>query len=125
MKSKVIEGNNRIIAEFMGGVYCQIDDNSDWFYKFNQGNNPNPHANIGTYKRVKDLDYHIRWEWLMPVWAKVKFVLEHINKIAAKDLIGKIKGAIGNVEIKQAYGYICKAVEYVNWYNTQKQQHGK
>lgn len=61
--------DNELIAEFMGGAINTVNDGftERRLVYFLPGNHPNPHCNAGTYKTPNDLEYHIRWDWLMPV----------------------------------------------------------
>lgn len=67
--------DNELIAEFMGGQSHHLDDGFGkvthviWFLP---GNHPNPHCGAGTYKRPEDLEYHLRWDWLMPVVDRIQ-----------------------------------------------------
>src|SRR3546814_397537 len=74
--NRTMKTDNELIAEFMGGVKKMVPEafGQDGFivYDFKQRNNPNPHADIGTEKRIEQLDYHKRWDWLMPVIERIE-----------------------------------------------------
>lgn len=62
-----IESMNRVISEFMEGVF-QKDRNNRWVYRFGS-----PPGNVVLYTcLVNSLIYHSDWSWLMPVWRKLK-----------------------------------------------------
>ena len=75
-KEEIIEGN-KLIAEFMGGVY-DSDVNEYWFYL----NPPNWISKFAptTY----ELKYHSSWDWLMPCIDRIILIdmgVPHMRRI--------------------------------------------
>lgn len=121
--------DNELIAEFMGAVFHKLDDglgniNERWFFV----TNPNPHANASTYKSAVDLDYHKRWDWLMPVVQKIEglysknFPPDFLKQLLAgnKEIIDHqymdvIALPIAS-KIDEAYANV---ITFIRWYNTQ------
>lgn len=74
-----IQQHNKIIAEFMGGVYlrkeCPFDYHIIEEIKFNKGNHPHiPNADYSTTEQLVHLRYHCDWSWLMPVLERLQEV---------------------------------------------------
>jgi len=100
---KIIEGN-KLIAEFMGGIYYS-DTNLFVFVKSCQFAKP---------KRYKPetLKFHNSWDWLMPVIDKLKEVIEEPEDLdSLKDVLWW--GDISNV--------FHEVVDVIKYYNTQNQ----
>lgn len=95
---KTIEEKNRMIAVFMG--FERLESYKIWFD--NKG------------KEVHQLDFHISWDWLMPVVDKIYStgLDEHdINEI------GDITHALLDVNISAVHEAVVKFIEM---YNNQK-----
>lgn len=117
--------DNELIAEFMGGMIHDLPDgfgNINRRIYFAPGNNPNPHCGAGTYKRVEDLDYDKRWEWLMPAMTQAKQAISAAGwgVPTEKQALMKLRMAlneVSNINIKNAH--FC-LVHFIKWYNEQK-----
>lgn len=123
--------DNELIAEFMGGVFHRLDDgfgkiNERWFFVYH----PNPHCNASTYKSREDLEYHLRWDWLMPVVEKIEvlqidsyqFRVRIIKNFCAIESFVRFTGKpdvnFSNEE-KTKIEYVYKTVvEFIKWYST-------
>lgn len=124
MKQEIIKGN-KLIAEFMGGQYHRLHDEFDGVTEiiyFLPGTNPNPHCSAGTYKRLPDLDYHKRWDWLMPVIDRIE--MEGVTvEITTKEIsIYNNKGFSSRgwyigTKINSVWIYL---VRFIQWYNANK-----
>ena len=99
MTQEQINKNNPIIAEFMGRV---IPDNP-------------------RYQHILNLQYHISFNWLMPVARKckeiVKSTVDSDNFSAALDLLSLINQAALTFEIEPLY---IAVTNFITWYNTVK-----
>ena len=121
-KEEIIEGN-KLIAEFMGGVY-DSDVNEYWFYL----NPPNWTSKFAptTY----ELKYHSSWDWLMPVVEKIEndlkdsFNVDIVNnnqceivKNGSKFICGYGFETVYNSKIEAVY---YSVVAFIKWYNSCK-----
>ncbi len=119
-----IEAGNRLIAEFMGAKYHKLEDDFNitevmWYLP---GNNPNPHCNAGSYKRITELEYNIRWDWLIPVVEKIILIREVVSYSFR---FGQVKFQLDGFEIKSPCSphnnsitecwQAC--VQFIVWYN--------
>ena len=98
--------DNKLIAEFMGlpkekiGLGIRQEtiygiSHDDWY----------------TYD---NLNYHISWDWLMPVVEKCFVIHNKLDK--ADDLIFKLNDALLTTNIDSLYKVV---VEFIKWYNEQ------
>jgi hypothetical protein len=121
-QEQIIEGN-KLIAEFMGAFYSTSDQ-------------PNPYwvgvPDNGQYLGTHRLQYHSSWDWLMPVVERIEglhSILEHkyINVRITQGYVvieGAHKEILFNTSIE---GSKIKAtwlavVEFIKWYNKQKEK---
>ena len=92
--------NNKLIAEFMG-EHIVMEDSPK-------------HTKVTTSKAYADEDYnyHMRWDWLMPVVEQCK---SFCNKKGwgTKSFIDCFR----NLEIENTYKAV---VEFIKWYNLNK-----
>jgi hypothetical protein len=99
--NEIIKGN-KLIAEFMGGVYHSklfpVGTRQIWV------------PIHGMYEQNK-LKYHSSRDWLMPVIDKTKCLL-----IEEYTLIDRIDDALICVELEDVY---CAVVAFIEWYNQQ------
>lgn len=104
-KNEVMD-RNRIIAEFMGATY-----NGSGV----QFTHPpiDLHGNRKTIYHLDDVIYDISWDWLMPVWRKIKADLSDNDVLYMSTLT-----AIADVDIEKAFTLLSEAVQ---WYNQNKQ----
>jgi len=121
MTAQQIQDGNRLIAEFMGGKYHELENIfSDpikvmWFLP---GNNPNPHCTSGTYKRLTELEYNVRWDWLMRACKRFDgFTLKDFKTSSQwtnyKILCDNIDDAVTTYDIEKAFSALVKGIE---WY---------
>jgi hypothetical protein len=127
-QEEVIQGNIAIhlfngYDEIPKGHYHQMNPDLRYFGHMDQ---------FGTVVELlseNDLEYHISWDWLMPVWRKCIDIIglwahthEDDNKskvwLKASD---NIRVALTSADITKAHREISSLIQ---WYNTQTQQHG-
>ena len=118
-----IETNNKLIAEFMGGIYKKnpatlknYDDRitiNDVSYKFNSD---------GITKNY--LQYYSSWDWLMPVVKKIiNLSNDFVKKLKNEDfqkytyLMQEIDNSMTNPIIEKVYEAV---VEFIKWYGKNK-----
>lgn len=113
MKTKEINENNALIAEFMGAVRdasnCGNDD--DFMLRGERG-----------FIYIKDLKYHFLWDWIMPV-VQVIERLGYIVEIKLRSTL--IIGSNSIINPPFGYGEECSKIEHVyravvdfiKWYN--------
>tara|TARA_R100001480_G_scaffold135528_1_gene132689 strand:+ start:644 stop:937 length:294 start_codon:yes stop_codon:yes gene_type:complete len=92
--------NNKIIAEFMGVVF---HDDENQYYNADG-------LHIGN-----TLHYHTSWDWLMPILGKI----EDLNYELPEDsnLIGDITHGLVSIDIEMTFEAV---VEFIKWYNQNK-----
>ena len=117
---KNVTENNKLIAEFMGGLYnnqsmLSLQSNEIWL----------PYHGVCNYKsdNGKRLKYHSDWNWLMPVVEKIESLGNDILITSNYIQITYNKGekfiAIeleGNIKIFAVYD---ACIEFIKWYNEQ------
>lgn len=94
IEEKNILIGNQLIAEFMG--FERLESYKIWFD--NKG------------KEVHQLEFHISWDWLMPVVEKIKKM--PFYKKEAMDRIDNILTC--NLRINYLYDEV---VQFIEWYN--------
>lgn len=113
--------NNKLIAEFMGGLYnnqsrLSLQSNEIWL----------PYHGVCNYKsdNGKSLKYHSDWNWLMEVVEKIEgleynvefsknhcIIIAEIEKVDSKRIT-----KYSEIKIKAVYN---ACVEFIKWYNEQ------
>lgn len=88
--------NNRLIAKFMGLVYNeqrvkQWEDENGW--------------------RYEELLYHSSWDWLIPVVKDIKLL------VCESEFVYRFRGKLESFEIESVWFAV---VEFIKWYNEQK-----
>lgn len=115
-QKEILEGN-RLIAEFMGGIYKSdrfvIDDG--WVFL--------PFHNMQQIKRLK---YNSSWDWLIPVYNKFTSDLDIAWKITSKGVFihNHNNGYNSLFEVNCPENVIVDAyrgaVNFIKWYNKNK-----
>lgn len=119
-QEEILEGN-KLIAEFMGGIYSE--NAKAWGFGDARIEHKELVVRGKLYKNLvwakkfeKDLKYHSSWDWLIPV----------INKIYESDWYYKWKDTSGQFEkevfintkfIETTWEQV---VEFIKWYNENK-----
>jgi len=104
-EEEIIEGN-RLIAEFMGLSAVEAEE-------------------IASYASDDDLNYHTSWDWLMPVVEKANNIVENetggnfINILWHGVVWGET--TFDNAEYSKLGATWQAVVQFVKWYNFQKQ----
>jgi hypothetical protein len=119
-EQEIIEGN-KIIAEFAGAEWKK-DDYDDYGFCYHNENAIKPKGCIWGYT-PDALKYHSSYDWLMPVWAKFRF-LDITNMVAGSqakianeqhneliDVVGKF------VAFRPIEDVFVKMVEAIKWFN--------
>ena len=106
MDQKQIEENNILIAEFMGHYHIK-----DGYYRVF------PTKCV----RVKGLEYHSSWDWLMKVVEKIESLK---NSVTIFDVGAGIEGLLiierfGTTKLEGTY---LTVVEFIKWYNKNKKE---
>ena len=86
-----IQESNKLIAEFMGGTFNRVYENT-WHF-------PTPPEFEGTYGWIR-LHYHESWEWIMRVIEKIGGLRVKSAASYNPDLMFKIEIVNGYTEIK-------------------------
>ena len=107
-----METNNKIIAEFMGAT---LTKDLQIMYPVYEGDS----------SYVKDLKYHLDWNWLMEVVEKIeslKFsVLIGKNNCVIEQTFGKESLNLGLIKGKDKIEAVYNAcVTFIEWYNENK-----
>ena len=84
--------NNKLIAEFMGGVFDNHNEQPQPYWEFWEEEPPHTYPYIFN----RHLNYYSSWDWLMPVAEKI--------------------GDENNLSFDIETTYI-KVVEFIKWYN--------
>jgi len=99
MKAEQINEGNRLIAEFMGIAF----DNTDPFW-------------------YNDQKYHISWNWLMPVVAKV---YEYAN-LGSEERQKVEESLLGIIDIEDTWNAVVDYLEWHKlWLEEQEAEHEK
>ena len=101
-------GENKLIAEFMGGEL--VDQIYPGVYRYR---NITPDSLI----LPRDLEYDTSWDWLMPVIKKI--VNLPLKPKSVEHLIVPLRDALLNVRIEDTHHYV---VEFIKWYNENSNQ---
>ena len=120
--------DNRLIAEFMGGIPSSvpnlihlpqtIGESSIFCVKGSEG------LPSGTFKikRINELEYYTSWKWLMPVVDKIES-LKDTNGNAYRFTIDMCNAQIEGTPIEVSGGSYKRdatykaVVEFIKWYN--------
>lgn len=134
MNTDTVAGN-KLIAEFMGGIYRKTENwifpgvtLEQYIFDYFPGE-PKTEYLSKVEQGVNRLRYHCSWSWLMPVGKKIRDWLQsEIKKrpphtCSNGDLLEvDISCAIQSYNIEMAWSAI---VEFIKWYNTQNIDNGK
>lgn len=117
--------NNKLIAEFMGGLYnnqsrLSLQSNEIWL----------PYHGVCSYKsnNGKCLQYHSSWDWLIPVVEKIEsldFRVEIIDtRVDIEDFRGfefskRFEPIVENTKIEAVYN---ACVTFIEWYNSAQKE---
>ena len=101
-----METNNKIIAEFMGAT---LTKDLQIMYPVYEGDS----------SYVKDLKYHLDWNWLMEVVEKCLVGEAEYNEDEAKKAIHEIYESLCNINITSVYN---ACVKFIKWYNEQNKK---
>lgn len=126
---KTIKENNRIIAEFMGAKY-----NKDTSFPMRHDELWLPIHGVCNFigTNGKRLRYDSSWDWLMSVVEKIESIIfdddtsfnvtiGSTNYCVIQDSIGEVYESIedyGNSKLETVYKTV---VQFIKWYNKQKQ----
>ena len=109
MKKEEITQSNKLIAEFMDIPIVEHD--GMWY---------NP-ENVSM-----EFNYHISWDWLMPVIEKIENSFNGEIHVIIEDESCEIRSHIGKTYNKTAYmetkilAAWHSVIEFINWYNKNK-----
>lgn len=126
MTKEQIEGN-KLIAEFCGWtIEPGMEDHEDPYY-----NQPQKDGYIPAMVLASNLRYHSSWDWLMQVVGKIEtdgsqetghneiHITENTCEIFR---MSYVKPQFKNFDNKSKISAVWKTVvQYIQWYNTQKQ----
>lgn len=76
MENNIIE-SNKLIAEFMGGKYCEYPNKifpGEYGYHFDNFNPTYKSHQVWSWWNIKSLGFHLSWDWLMPVVEKISSI---------------------------------------------------
>lgn len=115
-----IEQMNEAIARFMGGTRVLHPEqrffNED-FYGYV--------CHDGRWWNEKCLKYHTSWDWIVPVYKKIKGmhldILKQSFVMAYMHAAGPMNSAWSFVDIEKLHKGIY---QFITWYNQQKQNNG-
>jgi hypothetical protein len=123
---KTTQEGNRLLALFMGAEEQQwypsslMYEQSGVHFSFPKDNYPNNER----YHGLKELKYHLKFDWLMPVWFKYQSL--SIKKLTEDEVIafwmyhGFISGAIISSHDNTPQAAFEELVKAVEWYNSLK-----
>jgi hypothetical protein len=97
--------NNKIIARFVGKEH----DKRPSYYYFGEINaEGNQHWKLDT-----DMEFHISWDWLMPVISKITKDEKYIGNEYRESILDTVP--YGNIE--DSYKVV---LEFIKWYNNER-----
>ena len=106
MKTQEIESGNKLIAEFMGCPYHMNDEDCEYYEVWHDELIP-----------VDSLEYHTKWDWLMPVVEKIEKELGFDVIITLYScMIGDTADGFREDKISSTWWAIVK---FITWYNKQ------
>lgn len=119
--------NNKLIAEFMGGVISTV---TNLFHLPQNRGDANIHSSDpvivtvklpavlpnGTYSvhRLNELKYHSSWDWLMPVIENIDHLQHELDRYYSTDPFMDIEKALSTRSIDDTYRAV---VEFIKEYN--------
>ena len=116
-KEEILE-SNKLIAEFMGGLFKsnKFTINDGWVWL--------PFENMC---KITSLRYNSSWDWLMPVVEKIEKIIWNKIDLTEEVIINGLSCripikddafiSIKNTKIEATYDCV---VEFIKWYNNQK-----
>ncbi len=120
MKTEINKGN-KLIAQFMGGLFWKSESNNHCFKKAPK----QMPIQVDNFLVVEDLFYHSSWEWLMPViekigkdydvritWTASAIGVTYIDRPNINDNSIADFGGFGSI----TNTWKC-AVKFIEWYN--------
>lgn len=121
MAEVTIDAMNEAIAQFMGGVKQIIpkgglhgykEGTALWMYLFSGNADP-----------VRSLEYNTSWDWIVPVYKKIKGmhldILKQSFVMAYMHAAGPMNSAWSFVDIEKLHKGIY---QFIIWYNDNQQQ---
>lgn len=104
-----VEEKNVVIAKFMG---CSMTKKDRWFISM---------STFVGYMTTNNLYFNSSWEWLMPVWIRLKDELRNCMLpdsgdigATAQHLLEWTKSYVSEGDIKAAHQYTYEAIEWLN-----------
>lgn len=124
-----IEEMNKVISEYAGyeAEPYQNIGGSGWRVDLQlvpNGAATHSASKYGKVENAKDVawsnEYHKSWDWLMPVWKKLRdeLIMVHSSGMSdnanlAGEKVNRIVYVIGSVEIEQAHSLIFEAIVWL------------
>jgi hypothetical protein len=114
-QQEIIEGN-KLIAEFMGGIF----ETNLPFTHTKHGWIDTPANDGKQIAQDYDLKYHSSWDWLMPVIKKIhELDISIDNEVGSARQYNVVGSSIGPVTIESTW-QAC--VEFIKYYNQNKEK---
>ena len=110
--------NNKLIAEFMGGVYKDMGDEYSGNFKHRVYSTKIPNLNQpAKYYRVFEFRYHESWDWLMPVVEKIFLIIKKLKSehLYVGDAAVNISCLGVGSHIEDVYD---AALKFIIWHNS-------
>ena len=109
----VLNGNN-LIAEFMGLIPINNNDDQIWYQVENEYilNNEFRYKNDIQYTTVDMLPYNVSWDWLMPCISKILEICCELDELEKYSIITD--------NIPQINNTYEEVIKFIKWYNNEK-----
>ena len=111
--------DNKLIAEFMGLISVDNNDNRAWFQVEEEFylNNEFRYKNEIQYTTSDMLPYKESWDWLIPVLHKIGKIFNEEDTVCRQWAISFADYNLTDLSIGDSYETI---LEFIKWYNKNK-----
>lgn len=124
MEQKEILENNKLIAEFMGGIKRDKREEVDPIYIFTNftfykadlepdymGESYLEHDYNCNYCYLSEMKFNFSWDWLMPVVEKIEIIAHPSGPFRVLET--SYNSILLNTRLKDTY---CNVVKFIKWY---------
>ena len=119
-KEEILEGN-KLIAEFMGAIYVDLNDYGGYSIGFGYKYRTPPTNNSCYNWTVDNMLYYYEWNWIKPVFDKLKYILLLNENAELSNTFDEIiNGLIYELAYSKIEIFFANIVTAIKWYNKNK-----